>query len=108
MRLTSEFWVSAYIRAAQAAGDFAVLRKRGATEAGAIFIIVDDMKGNVSLFGPAPQAGLDDVSDRTFECLLEASDPLTINDRLEKEKRFDPDFWVVEREAHSGNHGLRV
>ncbi|MBX8814668.1 DUF1491 family protein, partial [Ochrobactrum sp. MR34] len=42
MRLTSEFWVSAFMRRIRQADGFAYLVRRGATEAGAIFIKIRD------------------------------------------------------------------
>ena len=41
MRLTSDFFVSAYIRRCGIEGAFAALRRRGGAEAGAIFIVID-------------------------------------------------------------------
>ena len=52
-RLRSDFWVSAYIRRCGVEGIEAVLRKRGAAEAGALFVKVDRLDGTASLYGPA-------------------------------------------------------
>ena len=54
-RLRSDFWVSAYLRST-IEGVEAALRKRGAAEAGAIFVKLDRLDGTASLYGPAPQA----------------------------------------------------
>ena len=55
MRLKSAIWVAAYMRRCHVEGAFAVLRRRGAEEAGAIFIKVDRLDGTADLYGPAPQ-----------------------------------------------------
>lgn len=101
MRVTTDFWVSALVRRVFGAGGFAAVVKRGATEAGAVFLLSRGRLGEVALYGPAPQTSYDSVKpDERFFALLGSSDDGTAFDqRLEKEKRFDPDIWVVEIEA---------
>jgi len=85
----------------------AVLRRRGAAEAGAIFVKVDRLDGTASLFGPAPQSLLDGgAGDRLFTTLLEIVPPYEIEDRMMREGRFDPDFWFLEIEEREGRHFL--
>jgi hypothetical protein len=97
VRLTSEVWVAALIRRVNGAGASAALERRGAAEAGAVFIIVDHLDRTADLYAPAPQATFDEArpSDRKFQRVLERSDGGEIAARLEREKRFDPDLWVV-------------
>ncbi|MCX7323236.1 MAG: DUF1491 family protein [Hyphomicrobiales bacterium] len=109
-RLRSDFWVSAYLRQRSVAGVIAVLRRRGAAEAGAIFIKVDMLDGQVRLFGPAPPSFDRPETDggaveRRFEELM-AADPLAVEDRLVRELRFDADLWIIEVEDRSGSPGL--
>ena len=104
-RLRSDFWVSAYLRQRAVAGVVAVLRRRGAPEAGAIFIKVDRLDGTALLFGPAPPDLEAESPGRTFALMLEA-DPLAIEDRVARELRFDSDLWLVEVEDRSGDPGL--
>ena len=106
-RLTSEFWVSAYLRRAAHDGLVAVLRRRGAREAGAIFVKLDRLDGTAALYGPAPQALADDDGERRFQLLLDA-DPLSVEDRVERELRFDSDLWLVEIENRAGDARLDV
>jgi hypothetical protein len=103
-RLKSEFWVSAYVRRCQLAGAYALIRRRGASEAGAIFIVIDRLDGTNDLYGPALQseAEAEDVRGRGFERLLEAVDGLSVEERLAKEMRFDPDLWIVVVEDREG------
>ena len=54
MRLRADIWVSAYIRRVEVEGRFATLRRRGAPEAGAIFVLVDRLDGRVALYSPGP------------------------------------------------------
>ena len=111
MRLSSEFWVSAYVRQCQAEGDFAVLSKRGASHGGAVFVVINRLDGTNDLYGPAPQALLDeshDANERVFYALLSAGSQEELELQISKEQRFDPDLWVVERENRTGEHGLIV
>jgi hypothetical protein len=108
MRLKSAIWVSAYIRRCQIEGAQAVLRRRGAEEAGAIFIKVSRLDGTADLYGPAPQSAFDDRPvDRMFiACLKPDSSEADAEARLARELKFDPDLWIVEVEDRAGRHFL--
>ena len=101
MRVTTDLWVSALVRRVFSAGGFAAGVKRGATEAGAVFVLSRGRLGEVALYGPAPQTSYDSAKpDERFFILLDSSDDSSAFDaRLEREKKFDPDIWVVEIEA---------
>jgi hypothetical protein len=110
MRLKSAIWVAAYIRRCQVEGAFAAVRRRGAEEAGAIFIKLNRLDGTAELFGPAPQSVFEDArpSDRVFSRCL-AGQPVAeakVEERLTRELRFDPDAWIVEVEDRAGRHFL--
>lgn len=78
--------------------------RRGAEEAGAIFIIIDRLDGLADLYGPAPQSSFDDdkPADRLFQKVAAGGNSVAINDRLDREKRFDPDLWIVAVEDREG------
>lgn len=101
-RLTTEFWVSAWLRQVALDGLVAVLRKRGAAEAGAIFVKLDRLDGTAALYGPAPQSMADEIGERRFALMLE-SDPATIEERVARERKFDSDLWLVEIENRNGD-----
>jgi hypothetical protein len=110
MRLKSGIWVSAYIRRAQVEGAQAVLRRRGAEEAGAIFIKVSRLDGTADVYAPAPQSAFEDVrpADRAFISALKAK-PASEADAetyLARQISFDPDAWVIEVEDRSGRNFL--
>ena len=108
-RLRSDFWVAAHLRRCAVEGVSAVLRRRGAAEAGAIFVKLDRLDGTASLYGPAPQSLLDEGGGgRLFTTLLENVTPLDIEERMLRETRFDPDFWFVEIEDREGRHFLEL
>lgn len=111
MRTTSDFWVSAYIRARNAKSKPTVLMRRGATEAGAIYVRVDRLDGSYDLYQPASQLDYNDQQiasgERLFSLSLTGVDVFAIMDKLEAEERFDPDFWVVETECNEASHDLQ-
>lgn len=109
-RLRSDFWVPAYIRRCGAEGVVAVLRRRGAAEAGAIFIKLDCLDGTARLFGPAPQSlvAAEDGERRFIEIPLSDNTPLAAEEKLRREVRFDEDLWIVEIEDRVGRHFLEL
>ena len=111
MRLKSGIWVAAYVRRCHIEGAFAAVRRRGAEEAGAIFIKISRLDGTGTLYGPAPQAVFDDAqpAGRIFTVILGRDAPVAdadIEARLVREIRFDPDVWIVEVEDRAGRHFL--
>lgn len=111
MRLKSALWVAAYLRRCQVEGCSAVVRRRGAEEAGAIFIRICRLDGTSELFGPAPQSALvPGATDRSFAACL-ASQPAPdaeIETYLSRERKFDPDLWIVEVEDRAGRNFLNI
>jgi hypothetical protein len=107
MRIRSDFWVAAYLRRCAVEGVVAVLRRRGAAEAGAIFVKVDRLDGSGALYGPAPQSEVDGA-DRHFDRLHAADwiDAASADDRLRREIAFDVDLWIVEVEDPLGRNFL--
>lgn len=101
MRVTSELWASAVLRRVFSAGGYGAVVRRGSTEAGAIFILLRSRLGEVTLLGPAAQAeyGAGQPQDRLFRVVAEAEEPDAVEARIERERRFDPDLWVIELEA---------
>src|SRR4051794_28852745 len=101
MRVTSEFFVSALIRRVFASGGFAAVERKGAAEAGAIFIRQRFRDGLETLYAPAPQSVFEEgrPDDRRFEVRRERSEAEQVRDILDREVRFDPDLWVVELEV---------
>ena len=109
MRLKSAIWVAAYLRRCQTAGVFGAVRRRGAEEAGAVFVKVATLDGNAMLYVPAPQTVYDDSRpiERIFTPMAPQPVPETsVEERLVREIKFDPDAWVVETEDRAGRHFL--
>jgi hypothetical protein len=111
MRLKSGIWVAAYVRRCNIEGAFVAVRRRGAEEAGAVYIKVSRLDSTALLYGPAPQAVFDEAhpSDRMFTVILGREGPVSDTDveaRLVREIRYDPDVWIVEVEDREGRHFL--
>ncbi len=100
MRVTSELFVSQLVRRVFSAGGFAAVIRKGAAEAGAIFITVQERSGGVQMYRPAPQTAYETgrPQDRQFTRAANVNDGLAANAALEREARFDPDLWIVEVE----------
>ncbi len=110
MRLKSGIWVLAYVRRCYVEGVFAVIRRRGADEAGAIFIKVNRLDNTADLYGPAPQSAFDAEYrvGRAFSPAMKAM-PATDAEAeayLARQIRFDPDLWIIETEDRAGRHFL--
>ena len=111
MRLKSGIWVSAYLRRCNIEGAFAAVRRRGAEEAGAVFIKINRLDGTGILYGPAAQSTFDEArpADRMFTAMLRGDKPVPeadIEARLTREIRFDPDVWIVEVEDRAARNFL--
>jgi len=107
MRLRSHIWVAAYLRRCAAEGASAVLCRRGAADAGAIFVKIDGLDGRCALYGPAPQAlaiGLEQGVERVFARMHGSAwiDCREADKRLEREVAFDSDLWIIEVEDREG------
>lgn len=109
-RVTSDFWVTAYLRRVRVEGAFAVLRRRGSPEAGAIAIVVSRADRLAGLFLQAPQSLFDEAKpgDRLFvpaypEVFVEEQ---RVEDKLRREIDFDPDLWIVDVEDRDGRSFL--
>jgi len=110
MRLKSGIWVLAYVRRCYVEGVFAAIRRRGADEAGAIFIKVNRLDDTADLYGPAPQSAFDAEFPvgRAFSPAMKAmpAPEAEAEAYLARQLRFDPDLWIIETEDRAGRHFL--
>jgi hypothetical protein len=112
MRIRTDIWVSALIRRVNAAGDFAAIERKGAVEAGAIFLKVEPRDRSCRLYGPAPSILMAEGQGqgRLFVAVRpgEICDPLGAKEYLDRELRFDSDLWVVGIESDEGEQFFDV
>ena len=101
-RLTSEFWVHAYLARLRLKEIPAFVVRHGDDTAGAVLIKLNTLDGNATAF----QRRFDLLSDRRVweesadgpECDIDAA--------LRRQTDFDPDAWVIEVEDRHGRHLL--
>ena len=110
MRLKPGLWVAAYLRRCQVEGVFGAVRRRGAEDAGAVFVRVNRLDGTSDLYGPAPQSAFEaaEAAARAFTpCLGRPSAPdADVESYLARQIKFDPDVWIVETEDRAGRNFL--
>lgn len=108
IRVTTVMWFAAFMRRETARGAFVVAAKKGAQQAGAVFVVHNHLDNTATLYGPAPQAYFDeeDSGDRKFEQLLSAKPTSEVDQYLEKQQNFDPDLWIIETESGEGMPSL--
>ena len=101
-RLKTELLVQAGIRYCESILVTAMLRRRGDSEAGAIFVKVSRLDGTSGLFTRVTSF----MEDSKWQCcsgekwLLDDQ----VEERLIKEIDIDPDIWIIEIENPSGEN----
>jgi hypothetical protein len=112
MRLKTALWVAAYVRRCYVEGIATVVRRRGAEEAGAVFVRISRLDGTSDLFGPAPQSAFDAAQGtaRAFTPSLatQSAPDAEVEAYLARQMKFDPDIWIVEVEDRAGRNFLDV
>ena len=103
-RLRTDFWVAALRRRAEAEGAYVSIARKGAEEAGTVFVVVDRLDGSFDLYGPAPQSVFEEnrPSERLFIRMAEAATEEMVRARMDSEVRFDPDLWQIDIEDRGG------
>jgi hypothetical protein len=104
LRIRSDIWIAALLRRVQNDGAYVALRRKGADQAGAIFIVVNSLDGFHHLYAQAPQMAFDEAApaDRLFSPVLLGADAAAVDERLDREISFDSDCWIVEIEDRGG------
>jgi len=102
MLLSTDLWVSALIRRAEQAGAFAYVFKKGDARAGAVILRILNLRSRETLLLRQMTAGdetkwIRPIADASAEA---------IDAYLTRERRFDPDLWVVDIEDTEGRHFL--
>lgn len=98
-RLKAGIYVKALIRRAEIAGASAYVVRRGAEEAGALFLKLARLDGTCTVLNQARRGEGELV---WMKPLGETSDDAAATKYFEKQMRFDPDLWIVEIEDREG------
>ena len=106
-QLRTDIWCGAFVRRHNDAGQMCVVARKGDPVAGQVWVEVDHLNGEHSLYVPAPTMMRSQSLDgRAYERRYDRVDAQKVKDRVEREAEFDPDFWLIVLESRSGEHGL--
>lgn len=85
-----------------------VIVRKGAPEAGSIFVAIRVSNEEVWLMGPPAGPLLDEAGERQFELRFDGPAPQAkVDEYLRRQIEYDPDIWIVEVEDRSGEAYLR-
>ncbi len=101
-RLTSEFWVQAYLARLRLLEIPAFVTSKGDLTAGAVLIKMNTLDGKAVAY----QRSFDLMTGaRAWITLAEGSED-DVDAALRRQSEFDPDLWVIEVEDKQGRHLL--
>jgi hypothetical protein len=104
MSVKTEIWVKAHLRRCFAAGLTGVVARRGAAEAGSVFVKVSLPGGTGRVLAPAPGPAYDDDGRRRWTAPL-GDEPVHEDDIdrfLARQVAFDPDIWILDIDDPDG------
>ncbi len=105
-RLRADLWCAAFVRRHNDLGHICVISRRGDPVAGQVWVELDHLNGAHSLFGPAPSILAGEDEGRVFQRRFDRVDRSKVQERLDREASFDPDFWIISLELRQGDTGL--
>ena len=101
-RLTTEFWVQAYLARLRMSGIPAFVTSHGDNTAGAVLVKLNTLDGQARLF----QRGFDILTDKRGWDVLSEGAEQEVDAAIARQCGFDPDLWVIEVEDRAGRHLL--
>jgi hypothetical protein len=96
-RLTAEFWVQAYLARLRLADIPAFVTARGDATAGAVIVKLNRLDGSAAAFARSYDA----TGARVWTPLADGPEA-EVDAALDRQRRFDPDLWIVELEDRQG------
>lgn len=97
-RLTSDFWVRAYLARLEQAAIPAFVAAKGDANAGAVLIKVASLDGRAKVY----QRSFDLLSDTRVWVVLGEGEEADVDAAISRQRNFDPDLWVIEVEDRQG------
>ncbi len=101
-RLTAEFWVAAYLARLRTEDIQAFVVARGDGTAGAILVKQSPLDGTAALH----QRSFDPVTGARKWMVLSEGAEADVDAAVARQRKFDPDLWVIEVEDRDGRHLL--
>lgn len=96
-RLTAEFWVTAYLARLRLADIPAFVVARGDATAGAVVVKLNRLDGTAAAFARSYDA----TGARVWTTIADGPDA-DVEAAIGRQRRFDPDLWVIEVEDRLG------
>lgn len=93
-KLDTALWVSALVRQAQAAGDFATIVKKGDPTAGQVILVTRRRNGHVEAYSRT----MNSRGNYSWTVAAESrgEELSKVNEYLERQRRYDPDLWIID------------
>lgn len=101
-RLTSRFWVDAYLARLRLGDVQGFVVAHGDDTGGAVLVKLNTLDGNAVLF----QRSFDLMSDARVWRELASGPEADVDAAVARQRGFDPDLWVIEVEDRQGRHML--
>jgi hypothetical protein len=101
-RLTSRFWVDAYLARLRFQDIPAFVVAHGDDTGGAVLVKLSTLDGRAMVF----QRSFDLMSGERRWVELSSGPEAEVDDAIARQRGFDPDIWVIEVEDRQGRHLL--
>ncbi|MBM1633433.1 DUF1491 family protein [Sulfitobacter mediterraneus] len=101
-RLTSRFWVDAYLARLRFQDIPAFVVAHGDDTGGAVLVKLSTLDGRAMVF----QRSFDLMSGERRWIELSSGEEAEVDEAIARQRGFDPDIWVIEVEDRQGRHLL--
>lgn len=101
-RLTTDFWVSAYLTRLRLADIPVFVTAKGDATAGVVMVKVNTLDGQAVVY----QRSFDLMSGARAWVVLREGAEHEVDEAITKQRNFDADLWVIEVEDKAGRHLL--
>ena len=101
-RLTTRFWVDAYLARLRVYDIAAFVVAHGDDTGGAVLVKLSTLDGRAALY----QRSFDVMRDTQAWMVLSEGDEPEVDAAVARQREFDPDLWVLEVEDRQGRHLL--
>ena len=101
-RLTSEFWVQAYLARLRLMNIPAFVVAHGDDTGGAVLVKLNTLDGRAVLY----QRSFDLMTGGRVWAELASGPEREVDEAVTRQRGFDPDLWVIEVEDRAGRHLL--
>lgn len=101
-RLSTGFWVQAYLQRLRLQDIPAFVTARGNATAGAVLVKLNTLNGQARLY----QRSFDLMTGERAWVILAEGCEAAVDAATARQRGFDPDLWVIEVEDRAGRHLL--